>query len=1678
MLSGAQGMAARPKPPANRRPPSQLRRTPNPSDKENGATTAPAKPANRDHLDVPTSPSDPPAQERGIVLDRDLDLDLPADLTAALERNLQRWPKQRGRVSSAACQPSTEAGAKDKDEAASYGSLGRTGKPRQGYHGVDGVGSEGRTSQQAPSRAGASARPRPTLRYVFSTPDPPNRYATSDQATQNTPDPISPPLGSAGFAPRPRRPSLDAKWAASRGDARGGRPELRLGGGVDEDENSNNDADDDDAIRDRDDGSDARSLASDTSSFDQEWVGNLNRDELEAMLMQANRIIKERERDLGIAAAIGKALLEKNISLRNRHNGLASRLASSTSIFEMGEAAAEPTKPPCSPPTTDTALAAAPDGIDNEKTPMPSGTGRGGTADYFGHATLSTPFRTVASGARQPLGPVSAAPQMSSGGGAAGSMRSTASASSLDTETSKQQQTPTLATYGGGNPWIPSQAGLIVSQPPSPSGSTSNFASFRGLDALEGRTGAAQRRARARPALSQTQAAEAQRQLAALSEQNEALLQQLSELQEEAEKARREGSKKLSRLNKEIGGLKTELEAATLRNSELEQTRSQKNDDANGGGDRIAQRRKAWTRGGGVGPVSPLIHGTMNLGMQAERTPVRGHGHHLDSVDDPVAEPLAVEQLRVSASTTDASSVTDDEGAGAASASPWDLEEMLGYRPGNSEGERALVAQLLAKIQELQETNRAMAEAGNEMDGKLGRAMEEGERLKDAYAAVENSSAVADSWTDGDDLHREGWAAGMPAAAGVVLSGTMTPSSSRGSLGLLDSSPISLAPGSSPTRRRRAPGNRYTIESRKTVRAALRRERKESKILGGKGDVFGRAPEMVRSTTDDSLASYSLDLSMSSSTASSPNSRRIVKKVSGTSIGLGAAMRPRIRITPSIEDLGARRRTTEVTIDGDEGVKKGTSASASSKDWEDLPSSAIADGADLSGSKASSLKPSDALQRPLASSTAAAHNEAGSPAPLTPRSERDGPAPTGSSPTSSDRAGHVRGGPLLSLPVTPERSAMLSYRGYSLSSLVSMSRSSSMNDTSDIEGPPRRTLGSELGSIFGGDEPRSSSYEGSDLGGGGRDESGPTIVGAVAMTTTAALEGSVLLGDLDDGGSSQITLGAASPLPQNRYRKSDRPTASFGRLVSEEEADEDQEDLECVLQHPVGNVKALLRLQPPSPQCERDRSLIARLADEHDGVWRAGDDIVESGGLKDRQQPRSDQYDLICTAVEEQPVHWADDDDFGKPITETEARRIGLVQLPHPDDRASAYAGGRQQKTLQGRSKSSILLGLAWAAGKKIVASGQGDRQEEAAAVTSRDASRQVPRLQIEEEQQIAERQRLELLLRRRRVELLRSRGYDVEGDYELDGRSLEAEIDARVLAFSPARHRLRAEKARASRASYLGEGQRLEYGREAREQRSQEQYNGGPDYGSKGKTEGLGKGRDTGKDTGKDKGKGKGKARLLDSDHEDVADSDQNRFSWHTSTVSSTVARRRARRSSGRPSLDRADSGAFTGSTSEWVRATSAAHATVTATDTVPDTVPDTRIDPQGAEAAMSPGDDSETSSDFELLELPVEGTGPASRRVKRQGDWGTDYYPISLRARYQPAMVKQRVKVASNEAIVWISTWVTFTTVIVFAFVVAMRRGPAPVLGTSGSTGTSMGASRRGGGPLRRRTTSIERL
>ncbi|KAJ1026743.1 hypothetical protein NDA16_002040 [Ustilago loliicola] len=1088
------------------------------------------------------------------------------------------------------------------------------------------------------------------------------------------------------------------------------------------------------------------------SDLDHAYLGGLDRYELEELLIEASRKVREREKKLVVAANIGKALLEKNLDLRS---GIMTSMASSSSLAGLTEIEAmisdfadtrdtadmhEPEAvdnhsayssfhPMNSPPTTDIDIHSqghlSPGRSDTDTTPLAHPIALPNTVpDYF-----SRPVATANQSSDHPKALVS------------------------DARTQHLDRSI----------WVPSDAGLIASQPCSPSASISSFASHAllspadTLSRVTSKRNATGSRHRSRPSLLQLQALEAQRQLTSLGEQNDVLHHQISELQHEAESARYEGSKKLSRLNKEIRGLKAELEAATRRNVELE------------------------TSGNPVRPTS------------ASRSPLRAPVvHHRQAPASPLVLPAKAHHATVAAISNSAPNPATTEEPSpdhhGLLPSTSNLEDMV-RSAQSTVGESALLAQLLAKIKELEETNSAMAKAEEDFGSRMGRAMEEDERLRDAFNTVGQDlgveAAASTSWASPEKVQEASDLIARlsnPSRRTNLQPGFITPSHSLRSLdSVAPADAPSLISSVSSSQRRRAPGNRHVIEHRKTVRSAIRRAKKElaADIWGLHSD---EAPAsdgcMSRSSTEQSLGTYSIDLSGSSSASSSPRQRGLNRKASSNSIALGPAGRPRIRITPSIEDLGRRRKMQE----------------------------------------------------------------------------------------------HVLVGPPQEFPASAS-----SNRG--------------------------RTLGSELGSIFGGDD-RKHDFD-DDL-----PQRRRPVTASSSNSDKTTLQLLVLR-----SASSASALELRSKMMTEV--KSDRPTANFGRLVPENK-EEHEDDLECVLAQSVhGNVEDVFLDDSLRP---RDAALLARVEAEEQGDWLADQSIIETGGLQGGDEPRGAQFDLINAVVEQEAVAWADDDDYGRTISQREAVKLGLLAPS-----ASSFAS-RGTRLLKGKSNpGASIFGMSRRSNDK-------DQKE-------RGATKDVApfRLEIESSEQVEHRLHIESLLRRRRQDLLRERGFDEEWEQDTNDQEHDDQI---IATYAPTPQRLQEKKRQA-----------------------------------------LVAGRSN---------------------------------SWLASPTDASPSSRDPRRS-----------------TQKWVRDVAC-------------------ISPTRKGRAAYEGQDFDHDQDRSLMDLdyvrPEDGEFELldCPTWKKQGGRGTDYFPTSFRARYHPAMVKQRVVHVSQATYGWVEEWVQFAFVVFLAFVVMVEQGP----------------------------------
>ncbi|EST05119.2 hypothetical protein PSEUBRA_005378 [Kalmanozyma brasiliensis GHG001] len=1065
--------------------------------------------------------------------------------------------------------------------------------------------------------------------------------------------------------------------------------------------------------------------SSSTDDLDVALLEGLERHELEQLLIEASRKMREREHKLVVAANIGKALLEKNLSLRS---GIMTSMESSSNLFGLSDIEAmihdfastqntdaahmlrfgdartqtgpSSPQPMNSPPTTDIDINSqcenSPERPGSDITPLARPVSLPDTDDdYFSRPADSTATQNVSALA--------------------------AGTSSLAAD---------------GSMWVASDAGLIVSQPCSPSASVSSYASHAlfspsaGTSRIVSKRDTAGSRHRSRPSLLQMQALEAQRQLAALGEQNDVLHQQISELQHEAESARFEGSKKLSRLNKELRGLKAELEAATTRNVELESSHlSARYTPAP-----RSPMRDFVARGHSDSPSSRLVVSRVRSGEGG-------------SSSDSIRNALSKDQP-----------TSDHPGLIPSTSNLEDLVRSVHA----ADGESALLAQLLAKIKELEETNSAMAKAEEDFGSRMGRAMQEDERLRDALTTVGQDLGIAatSSTTASPEkgLHNVGVSQPPPDRPSFI-----TPSHSLRSLGSLILDDVSsLASPVSPTQKRRAPGNRHVIEHRKTVRKALRRAQKEiaADVWGLNSDPAPPSTEdMSRSSTEQSLGTYSIDLSASDSMSSSPRAKGMFRIASSHSIGLNAPRRPRIRITPSIEDLRARKGMFEEVIDGPQ------PDTATAGDWQDVDSP-IRSGFQPNGS----LSPADAMQTYSARLRVqprgrSAQQESPTRNSLTSKAV---PQSSGSAmlvlspsqqmsfrPTARVRRSRSRsqsfgseanfGQQAPSVQQTPDPF---------MSPSPAWHRPGLSRSPTSVSSQRGRTLGSELGSIFGGDD-RKHDF----------DDDLPQSRRLTATDNAGLADRSQSLVLAFPG---DVT--ALAPRSKSCSRiESDRPTAHVGRLVPRCD-EEHEDDLECVLtQSAYGQIEeAFLDESLVHP---RDAALFARVEDEEQGAWLADQPIIETGGLQDEDEPRSSQFDLINAVVEHQAVAWADDDDYGRNITQREAAKLGLLA------RSALLQAGRGARLLTGATRNS---NSAFGTMTKAHEQRQGAEKPPPA------------RFEIESAEQVEHRLRIEALLRRRRQQLLRERGYPEQWE------PARKEEDELVAMYAPSPQRLQERRMQA----------------------------------------------------------------------------------------------------------------------------------------------------------------------------------------------------------------------------------------------------------------------------------------
>lgn len=270
--------------------------------------------------------------------------------------------------------------------------------------------------------------------------------------------------------------------------------------------------------------------------------------------------------------------------------------------------------------------------------------------------------------------------------------------------------------------------------------------------------------------------AETQRRLAFLAEENAVLIERLTQLQADTERNRRVGGHKLHALDHELKELRDELDAVLERNTELElqgqaeslqpgQPRSSIS---------VSRDEPPWhhsTLLAGLGSL-PDLDGQLSLGHTSKRA-----SSLLDTSTMPPDEsetPSFLSSLGASTPTTTLTTTTTQQ-CELDGSDPPDLAahsvsaelHAAALSKGKAKGKHArhvsfpvalaapqavhheetesLVKRLLCKIDELERTNIEMARNSYAIDGRLGQAIEDKERLRDAYQALDAGLPV-DEW--------------------------------------------------------------------------------------------------------------------------------------------------------------------------------------------------------------------------------------------------------------------------------------------------------------------------------------------------------------------------------------------------------------------------------------------------------------------------------------------------------------------------------------------------------------------------------------------------------------------------------------------------------------------------------------------------------------------------------------------------------------------------------------------------------------------------------------------------------------------------------------------------------------------------------------------------------------------
>jgi hypothetical protein len=211
-------------------------------------------------------------------------------------------------------------------------------------------------------------------------------------------------------------------------------------------------------------------------------------------------------------------------------------------------------------------------------------------------------------------------------------------------------------------------------------------------------------------------------QLAILSSQNEELIQALSKLQDDTNAANVEGKQKLRKLEKEIAGLRAELDISHQKNGELEE--------------RIDKVKSEHDR-------------QMEAQRLEREAQTASHRHAHLSSEEPSSEyqnfaPTEYSTPSKRKGSVGVNSQTSTPGSLPFPSTEANTDSHFSPSSGESSAQLALLGQLLAKIQELEATNREILDQYRDTDTRLRNASTRSNALQKFYDNLEDEMHADD----------------------------------------------------------------------------------------------------------------------------------------------------------------------------------------------------------------------------------------------------------------------------------------------------------------------------------------------------------------------------------------------------------------------------------------------------------------------------------------------------------------------------------------------------------------------------------------------------------------------------------------------------------------------------------------------------------------------------------------------------------------------------------------------------------------------------------------------------------------------------------------------------------------------------------------------------------------------